>query len=98
VKVEFAPEARRQIAAFAAWWDDHRKDARVRVEDALEAAVGALAEHPGLGRTFASSSYSTTGSRSCAAPAASPGSYPIARYALRRFSSIRFRTGTLASR
>jgi len=50
VKVEFAPEARRQIAAFAAWWDDHRKDARVRVEDALEAAVGALAEHPGLGR------------------------------------------------
>jgi hypothetical protein len=27
-----------------------------------------------------------------------PGSYPIARYALSRFSSIRFRTGTLASR
>jgi plasmid stabilization system protein ParE len=52
VKVEFAPEARRQIAAFAAWWDDHRKDARVRVEDALEAAVGALAEHPGLGRPY----------------------------------------------
>ena len=52
MKVEFAPEARRQIAAFAAWWDDHRKDARVRVEDALEAAVGALAEHPGLGRPY----------------------------------------------
>lgn len=52
MNVEFAPEARRQIAAFTAWWDDHRKAARVRVEDALEAAVEAMAEHPGLGRPY----------------------------------------------
>jgi plasmid stabilization system protein ParE len=52
VKVEFAPVARRQIAAFAAWWDDNRRAARVRVEDTLDAAVGAMAEHPGLGRPY----------------------------------------------
>jgi plasmid stabilization system protein ParE len=35
-----------------AWWDVHRRDARVRVEDALDAAVSAIAEHPELGRAY----------------------------------------------
>ncbi|MCM2333463.1 MAG: type II toxin-antitoxin system RelE/ParE family toxin [Anaeromyxobacteraceae bacterium] len=35
-----------------AWWRENRPAARVRVDDALEAAVTAMAEHPGLGPTY----------------------------------------------
>jgi len=52
VKLEVSPTARRQLLALAAWWREYRPAARVRVEDALEAAVAAMAEHPGLGRTY----------------------------------------------
>ena len=38
-------KARQQINQLAAWWDEHRRDARVRVEDALDAALAVLAEH-----------------------------------------------------
>jgi plasmid stabilization system protein ParE len=47
-----SPTARRQLAALAAWWNENRSTARVRVEDALEAAIEALAEHPGAGPTY----------------------------------------------
>lgn len=50
MKVRVSPTACRQIGALAAWWN--RAASRVRVEDALEAAVGAMAEHPGLGLTY----------------------------------------------
>jgi plasmid stabilization system protein ParE len=52
VKVRFSPTARRQIDLFTAWWDERRGDARVRVEDALEAAVAVLEEHPDIGRIY----------------------------------------------
>jgi len=52
VKVQVSPTARRQLLALAAWWNQNRASSRVRVEDALEAAVGAMAEHPGLGPTY----------------------------------------------
>ena len=52
MKVEGSPTARQQIGAFAAWWNENRKEARVRVEDALEAAIEAMAEHPGLGPPY----------------------------------------------
>ena len=52
MKVQVSPTARRQLQAFAAWWRQHRPAARVRVEDAFEAAVEAMSEHPGLGRTY----------------------------------------------
>jgi plasmid stabilization system protein ParE len=52
VKVQVTPTARRQIVALAAWWSQHRAASRVRVEDALEAAVDAMGEHPGLGPTY----------------------------------------------
>jgi plasmid stabilization system protein ParE len=51
VKVEVSPTARRQLLALAAWWRENRPSSRVRVEDALETAVAAMAEHPGLGPT-----------------------------------------------
>jgi len=52
VKVEVSPTAQRQILALAAWWRENRPSSRVRVGDALEAAVAAMAEHPGLGATY----------------------------------------------
>jgi plasmid stabilization system protein ParE len=52
VKVSLSPTARQQVRALAAWWDEHRRDARVRVEDALEIAVTAMAAHSGLGRRY----------------------------------------------
>jgi plasmid stabilization system protein ParE len=52
VKVQVSPTARRQLLALAAWWSQNRSASRVRVEDALEAAVGAMAEHPALGPTY----------------------------------------------
>jgi plasmid stabilization system protein ParE len=52
VKVEVSPTARRQLLALAAWWRENRPAARVRVEDALESAVAAMAEHSGLGPTY----------------------------------------------
>lgn len=51
MKVEVSPTARRKLLALAAWWRENRPAARVRVEEALEAGVGAMAEHPGLGPT-----------------------------------------------
>ena len=44
MKVEVSPTARRQLLALAAWWRENRPAARVRVEDALEAAVAAMAD------------------------------------------------------
>ncbi len=41
-----------EFKLLAAWWDEHRPDTRVRVDDALEAAVAVLAEHPDIGRTY----------------------------------------------
>jgi len=52
VRVAVSPTARRQPLALAAWWRANRPAARVRVQDALEAAVAAMAEHPGLGPTY----------------------------------------------
>lgn len=52
MKVKVSPAARGQILALAAWWNENRKAARVRVEDALEAALDAIAEHPGLGPPY----------------------------------------------
>ena len=52
MKVRVSPAARRQIGALAAWWNQNRGASRVRVDDALEAAVTAVAEHPGLGPTY----------------------------------------------
>jgi len=52
VKVQVSPTARRQLLALAAWWRQNRPASRVHVEDALEAAVAAMSEHPGLGRTY----------------------------------------------
>jgi plasmid stabilization system protein ParE len=52
VKVQVSPTARRQILALAAWWDENRKAAKVRVEDAFEAAIEAMAEHPIAGPTY----------------------------------------------
>lgn len=52
MKVRVTPTARRQIGAFRAWWSENRKTARVRVEDAFEAAIGVLAEHPRLGPPY----------------------------------------------
>ena len=39
MKVRLSPTARRQIAEFVAWWDAHRRDARIRVEAGFEAGV-----------------------------------------------------------
>ena len=50
--IEISPTAQRQLAAFMAWWDEHRPDARVRVEQALEVALEAIAEHPELGQRY----------------------------------------------
>jgi plasmid stabilization system protein ParE len=50
--VEVSPTARRQILALAAWWDENRRAARVRVEDALDAAIEAMAEHPSAGTAY----------------------------------------------
>ena len=52
MKVRVSPTARRQIGALAAWWNENRAASRVRVEDAFEAAVDAMAEHPGLGPAY----------------------------------------------
>jgi plasmid stabilization system protein ParE len=52
VKVQVSPTARRQLLALAAWWSQNRPASRVRVEDALQAAVDAMAEHPALGLTY----------------------------------------------
>jgi plasmid stabilization system protein ParE len=52
VKVEVSPTARRQLLALAAWWRENRPSSRVRVEDALEAAITGMAEQPGLGPTY----------------------------------------------
>jgi len=52
VKVRVSPTARRQIVSLSTWWSHNRAASRVRVEDALEAAVDAMAEHPGLGPTY----------------------------------------------
>lgn len=52
MKVRLSPTAGRQIAEFVAWWDAHRRDARIRVEDAFEAAVSAMVEHPELGPAY----------------------------------------------
>lgn len=52
MKVRVSPTARRQILALAAWWNENRRTARVRVEDALEAAVAGMVEHPGLGPPY----------------------------------------------
>lgn len=52
MKVEVPPPARRQLLALAAWWRENRPAARVRVKDALEAAVAAMGEHPGLGPAY----------------------------------------------
>jgi toxin ParE1/3/4 len=52
VKVRVSPTARRQLLALAAWWSQNRSASRVRVEDALQAAVDAMAEHPALGPTY----------------------------------------------
>lgn len=52
MKVEVSPTARRQFLALTAWWRQNRSASRVRVEDAVEAAAGAMAEHPGLGPTY----------------------------------------------
>jgi plasmid stabilization system protein ParE len=52
VKVSLSPTARRQIAELSAWWDGHRRQARVRVVDALDAAVTLMAEHPELGQAY----------------------------------------------
>ncbi len=52
MKVRISRTARRQIAALSAWWNENRRSARVRVEDAVDAAVGAMGEHPGLGPTY----------------------------------------------
>lgn len=53
MKVLFSPTARQQIRLFTAWWNEHRRDARVRVEDALEAAVAVIGDHPDIGRSYA---------------------------------------------
>jgi plasmid stabilization system protein ParE len=52
VKVQISATARQQVAAFASWWNEHRRAARVRVEDALEAAIAALARNPTLGHVY----------------------------------------------
>src|SRR5206468_3321182 len=52
VKVVLSPTARRQLTALSGWWDAYRADARVRVEDALELAVAAIAEHPAAGPNY----------------------------------------------
>lgn len=52
MKVRFSPTAQQQIELFAAWWNEHRRDAHIRVEDALEAAVAVMTEHPEIGRTY----------------------------------------------
>jgi plasmid stabilization system protein ParE len=52
VKVRVSPTARRQLLALAAWWSQNRPASRVRVEDALQAAVDAMAEHPALGTVY----------------------------------------------
>jgi plasmid stabilization system protein ParE len=52
VKVHFSLTAQLQIGQLAAWWNEHRRDARVRIEDALEAAVAVIAEHSDVGRTY----------------------------------------------
>jgi plasmid stabilization system protein ParE len=50
--IEISPTARRHVAELVAWWDKNRPAARVRVEDALAAALDAIAGHPQLGRTY----------------------------------------------
>jgi plasmid stabilization system protein ParE len=52
VKVEVSPTARRQLPALAAWWRENRSSSRARVDDALEAAITGMSEHPGLGPTY----------------------------------------------
>ena len=52
MKVQISRTARRQIVALSAWWKENRGSARVRVEDAIDAAVGAIGEHPGLGPAY----------------------------------------------
>jgi plasmid stabilization system protein ParE len=52
VRVRVSPTARQQINLLAVWWNEHRRDARVRVEDAFEAAVAVISEHPDVGRTY----------------------------------------------
>jgi len=52
VKVQISRTARRQIVALSAWWNENRRSARVRVADAIHAAVGAIGEHPGLGPAY----------------------------------------------
>lgn len=52
MKVQVTPTARRQIAALGAWWNEHRAAARVRVEDALQAAIDTMAEHPNAGPAY----------------------------------------------
>ncbi|MGA8892500.1 MAG: type II toxin-antitoxin system RelE/ParE family toxin [Anaeromyxobacteraceae bacterium] len=52
MKVQVSPTARRQLLALAAWWNENRRTASVRVEDAFETAVAAMAEHPGLGPAY----------------------------------------------
>lgn len=56
MKVRVSPSAARQLAALAAWWDQNRTAAKVRVEDALEAAFDVMAEHPGAGPVYAQDS------------------------------------------
>jgi plasmid stabilization system protein ParE len=52
MKIEISPTARHQLGELVAWWDEHRPSARVRVEDAFEAALDALLRYPARGVTY----------------------------------------------
>ena len=52
MKVRFSPTAQQQLSLLTGWWNEHRRNARVRVEDALEVAVARIAEHPNIGRIY----------------------------------------------
>ncbi len=52
MKVEISPTARQHLAELMAWWDANRPAARVRVEDAFDEAVDAIAGNPKLGPIY----------------------------------------------
>jgi plasmid stabilization system protein ParE len=49
LSVRIKPRALRQIEVAAAWWAEHRPAAPGAVRLDLDAALGTLAEHPGIG-------------------------------------------------
>lgn len=48
-RIEIAPAATSEVRRAAAWWDEHRRDARYSIESELEAALVGLDAHPRRG-------------------------------------------------